>query len=193
MIAVDTEIIAKLVAESRGRQSAFGCHGFEHTERVIKLCRELGTALDADMEVLIPAAILHDIARDKPSHAEKGAVEAGRILKDVGYDGQKTRSICDAIRVHSFSRSEKAASLESMILSDADKLDAMGAVGIYRAAMYSSESGRPLDEFVAHFHEKLLTLKQLIYTDEARTMAEERHAYMLGFLEELRRELAAEG
>jgi uncharacterized protein len=192
VIVVDAEIIGRLVAESMRRQSAYGCHGFEHTERVIELCRKLGAALDADMEVLIPAAILHDVARDQPGHAEKGAVEAERILKDVGYGGQKTRLICDAIRAHSFSSGEKAASLESMILSDADKLDAMGAVGIYRAAMYSSESGRPLDEFVAHFHEKLLTLKQLMYTDEARAMAEERHAYMLGFLEELRRELAAE-
>jgi len=191
-MAVDTEIVDRLVAESRKRQSANGCHGFEHTERVMELCRKLGASLGADMEVLIPSAILHDIARDQPAHAEEGAVEAERVLKSAGYNPRKITSICEAIRSHSFSRGEKAASLESMILSDADKLDAMGAVGVYRAAMYSGELDRPLGEFVAHFHEKLLTLRDLMYTEEARAMAEERHAYMLGFLEELGRELAAE-
>jgi len=189
---LSSEIIEWLVAESRRRQNVSGCHGFEHTERVIELCRKLGAALNADMDVLIPAAILHDIARDQPGHAEKGAAEAEKLLKGAGYDRLKTQMVCDAIKAHSFTGGEKAASLESMILSDADKLDAMGAVGVYRAAMYSVELDRPADEFVAHFHEKLLTLKGLMYTEEARTLAEGRNRYMLGYLEEYRRELAAE-
>lgn len=189
---MNSEIIERLAAESKRRQNASGCHGFEHTERVIELCRRLGAALNADMGVLIPAAILHDIARDQPGHAEKGAAEAEKLLKCAGYDCIKTKMVCDAIRAHSFSGGEKAASLEAMILSDADKLDAMGAVGIYRAAMYSAELDRPADEFVAHFHEKLLSLKGLMYTEEAKALAEGRNRYMLGYLEEFRRELTAE-
>jgi uncharacterized protein len=77
-------------------------------------------------------------------------------------------------------------------LSDADKLDAMGAVGVYRTALYSGELMRPVEEFIEHFHEKLLTLKDLLYTDEARTLAEGRHRYMLEYLEEFVRELKAE-
>ncbi|OGD55668.1 hypothetical protein A3K81_04770 [Candidatus Bathyarchaeota archaeon RBG_13_60_20] len=169
-----------------------GCHGYEHTERVVELCKKLGTALNADMDVLIPAAILHDIARGQPEHAEKGAAEAEEVLMGAGFDQYKSRLICDAIRAHSFSGGEKAASLESLILSDADKLDAMGAVGVYRTAMYSGELNRPVDEFVAHFHEKLLTLKGLMHTEEARALAEGRHRYLLGYLKEFRRELLTE-
>ena len=78
--------------------------------------------------------------------------------------------------------------MEARILSDADKLDAMGAIGIYRAAQYGVEHERPEKEFINHFHEKLLTLKDLLYTDEAKKLAEKRHAFMLQYLEQIDKE-----
>jgi uncharacterized protein len=189
---LDSETTQRLVTESRKRQRLAGCHGYEHTERVIELCNRLGAQLGADMSILLPAAILHDISREEENHAERGAVEAAKILEESGYDPEKIPLVCEAIQVHSFSRGEKAKTLEAMILSDADKLDAMGAVGVYRTALYSGELMRPVEEFIEHFHEKLLTLKDLLYTDEARVLADGRHRYMMEYLEEFMRELKAE-
>ena len=186
------ELMDRLMEASKRHQRLDGCHGFEHTERVVALCRVLGERLGADMSVLMPAAVLHDVGRGEDSHAEKGAEKARKILEEQGVPGDKVSSIVDAIRVHSFSGGLEAASLEAQILSDADKLDAMGAVGVYRAGQYSGEHDRTLDEYIGHFHEKLLTLKGLLYTDEAKRLAEGRHRFMESFLEEFMKELKSE-
>jgi uncharacterized protein len=186
------ELHDRLMEASKRRQRMNGCHGFEHTERVVALCRVLGERLGADMSVLIPAAILHDVGRGEESHAERGAEKARHILKEHGVAGDRIARIVEAIKVHSFSGGMEAASLEAQILSDADKLDAMGAVGVYRAAQYSGEHDRPLEKYISHFHEKLLTLKGLLYTNEAKKLAENRHRFMESYLEEFMKELKAE-
>ena len=172
---------------SRKHQTPYGCHGYEHTEHVIQTCKVLGKALNADMDILIPAAILHDIGRGNDNHAYYGAQMARDILIKQGYP--KIDEIVHAIEVHSFSAGGEAKTIEAKILSDADKLDAMGALGIYRASMYSVEHSRPQEDFIAHFHEKLLRLKDLLYTDEAKKMAEKRHKYMENYLVQLDKEL----
>ncbi|MCW4014194.1 MAG: HD domain-containing protein [Candidatus Bathyarchaeota archaeon] len=176
-----------LVDISRRHQKQVGSHGYEHTERVIQTCRVIGEKLSADMEVLIPAAILHDIAREHSNHAQKGAEMAQKILEEKSYP--KIQEIVHAIEVHSFSGGGEAKTLEAQILSDVDKLDALGATGIYRAAQYGTEHDRPMEEFIAHFHEKLLTLRDLLYTDMAREIAEKRHKYMEQYLIQLDKEL----
>jgi uncharacterized protein len=186
------ELLDRLMEASRRHQRMNGCHGFEHTKRVVALCSVLGERLGADMSVLIPAAILHDVGRGEDSHAEKGAEKARSILTEHGVPRDGVDRIVEAVRVHSFSGGLGAASLEAQILSDADKLDAMGAVGVYRAAQYSGEHDRSLEDYVDHFHEKLLTLKGLLYTDEAKKLAESRHRFMESFLEEFMKELKAE-
>jgi uncharacterized protein len=77
-----------------------------------------------------------------------------------------------------------------MIVQDADRLDAIGAVGIARTFAFGGEHGRCLDASIQHFHEKLLLLKDEMNTETARKMAEERHAFMLEFLERYRKETA---
>ena len=177
---------------SKKYQNLNGCHGYEHTERVVKICLVLGEKLGANMDVLIPAAILHDIKRPELNHAVAGAIEAEKILRELSYNEDIINQIGKAIRVHSFSEAAEAETIEAKILSDADKLDAMGATGIYRTANYSGEKDRPLNEFIKHFHEKLLTLRGLLYTDEAKEMAEERNKFMRDYLEQLSKELKAE-
>ena len=176
----------KLEKISRQFQKQIGCHGYEHTERVIEVCKLLGNTLNADMDVLIPAAILHDIGRGHDNHAQKSAIMAREILHNLGYS--KIDIIVHAIDVHSFSAGGEAKTLEARILSDADKLDAMGAFGIYRAAQYGIEHERSQEEFINHFHEKLLKLKDLLYTEEAKKLAEQRHKFMLFYLEQVDRE-----
>lgn len=172
------------------RTPEHGTHGFEHTKRVFDLCKSLGEGSGADMSVLLPAALLHDIARGEPNHAIVGADKASTILNELKFDPTKVESICDAISTHSFSGGKRPQRLEGKILSDADKLDAMGAIGIYRAAMYSGELLRSQEDFIAHFHDKLLTLRNLMFTDTAKVLAEKKHQYMIKYLEELDKELS---
>ncbi|MCQ1538118.1 HD domain-containing protein [Methanocalculus taiwanensis] len=167
-----------------------GSHGFDHTARVTRLCRRIGLSEGADMAVIIPAALFHDIARPLEEetgirHEEQGAEMAEAYLRSAGYPGDMIHSICHAIRSHRYSSGIAPATLEAEILSDADKLDAMGAVGIARTFMQAGEDGTGIPGAVAHFHEKLLKLKDRMYTDTAREIAEERHAFLVAFLEGL--------
>lgn len=172
----------------------FGSHSIEHTKRVYQLCLALGERLGADLEILLPAAILHDIGR-RPgveNHAEKSAQLSKKLLAELGFEEPKIKGIIQAIRAHSFSGGRKPGILEGEILSDADKLDALGAVGVYRAAAYGGEVGRSLGDFIRHFHEKLLRLLDLLYTEPARKMALRRREFMVGYLKQLDMELKLE-
>ena len=166
-----------------------GTHGLEHTMRVYRTCMALGKAQEADMSILLPAALLHDIVRDGGDHASVSSHNAGEILRELHYTEKAVAAISKTISAHSFSAGRVPESLEAKVLSDADKIDAMGALGVYRAAMYSAENGRPLEDFVAHFTEKLLTLKDMLFTDEAKRLAESRHTFLLGFLVQIESEL----
>ena len=179
----------ELEAISRARQEPNGCHGYDHTERVIQLCEVIGIEYNADMAVLIPAAILHDIGRPNDDHASHSALQVRKILMDRVWDLAFIEGIIHAVEVHSFSAGGEAKTLEAQILSDADKLDALGAVGVYRVAQYGVEHGRPIEDFISHFHEKLLKLKDMLYTDMAKEMAEKRHEFMLSYLEQIGKEL----
>jgi uncharacterized protein len=170
-----------------------GSHGFDHTARVTRLSSLIGDHEGADMAILIPAALFHDIARPLEEetsipHEEQGAEMAEAYLRSAGYPGDKIYSICHAIRAHRYSSGIAPATLEAEILSDADKLDAMGAVGIARTFMQAGEEGTGIVGAVAHFHEKLLKLKGRMYTETATEIAEERHGFLVAFLVELERE-----
>ncbi len=120
-----------------------GAHGFDHTERVVRLCEVLGAGEGADMAVLIPAAIFHDIARPIEEeigipHEEAGARMAAAYLESIDYPADRIAGIVHAIRAHRYSSGIDPETLEARILSDADKLDAMGAVGIARTFMQAA-------------------------------------------------------
>jgi uncharacterized protein len=185
--------LEEIKAEARKLLTDYGTHGFEHTVRVFRTCRLLGIILGADLSVLLPAALLHDVGRGSDDHAIIGAEKARMILKSKGYESKKIERVAEIISTHSFSGGRSPDSKEACILSDADKLDAMGALGIYRAAMFSVEHGRLLEGFKAHFYEKLLQLKDRLITHEAKKMGESRHTLMLNFLEQLEKEVKLEG
>jgi uncharacterized protein len=164
-----------------------GSHGMDHTERVTRMCRIIGEAEHADMDILIPAALLHDIAR--PLEKEKGLpheIEGARMAEEfllaTGYDRTLIPAITAAIRTHRFSTEDEPKAPEAKILSDADKLDAMGAVGIGRTFMRAGEHGADIDDAIFHFHDKLLKLKSRMYTETGQKIARERHAFLVTFL-----------
>ncbi|AHF80147.1 HD domain-containing protein [Thermococcus paralvinellae] len=189
-------IIKKTEEFARNFFEREGTHGFSHTERVLALCMHIGEKEDADLEVLALAALLHDIARPLESkgkiddHAKEGAKIAKRFLEGLGYE--KADQVAHAIEAHRFSRPPEPQTLEAKILSDADKLDAIGAIGIARVFMYSGEHGRSIEYSLKHFEEKILKLKDLMYTKTAKEIALERHKYVEEFIERIRKEIEGE-
>ncbi|WP_456365398.1 HD domain-containing protein [Thermococcus sp.] len=175
-----------------------GTHGFSHVERVFNLCLHIGKEEEADLEVLALASLLHDVARPLESagrvedHAVEGARIARHFLRSIGYPEEKVKEVAHAIEAHRFSRGPEPETLEAKILSDADKLDAIGAIGVARVFMYSGEHGRSIEDSLAHFEEKILKLKDLMYTETAKRLAEERHRFTVEFIGRIRREIEGE-
>jgi len=184
--------LEKLEKIVRNTIPQYGTHGLEHTMRVYETCKTLGESLGANLSILLPAVLLHDVVRGGEDHALASSVEAKGILDGLGYSHAAIDEISKVISAHSFSAGRTPESLEAEILSDADKLDAMGALGVYRAAMFSAERERPLEDYVAHFTEKLLTLRGMMFTDAARKLAEPRHRFLLEFLEQIQGEMSLE-
>jgi len=182
----------------RGAFVDSGAHGFDHTLRVTRLCEVLGTEERADMQILIPAALFHDIARpieDETGipHEVKGALLAEAYLRSIQYPDVFIPGILHAIRAHRYRSSGVIpGTLEAKVLSDADKLDAMGAVGIARTFMQAGEEGGGIPDAVHHINEKLLKLKDRMHTEAARKIAMRRHAFLLEFLETLEMEMGAD-
>jgi len=172
-----------------------GSHGLDHVLRVEYLCEVIGREENAEMGILLPAALFHDIARPIERetgmpHEEAGAQIAERYLRSIQYDEERVWKISHAIRTHRYRSSKKPETLEARILSDADKLDAMGAVGIARTFIRAGEHQGEIRDAIEHFHHKLLNLNGLMYTETARRLAKERHRFLRVFLEKLEGEIA---
>jgi uncharacterized protein len=160
------------------RQS--GSHGFDHVLRVTSLCETIGTCEHADLNILIPAALFHDIARqleqeEGTPHEVAGAQIAERYLKSIQYDEELIDGVSHAIQCHRYRTEKQPMTQEAQILSDADKLDAMGAVGIARTFLQAGERGGTIKDGTGHIEDKLLKLQSLLYTDSAREIAKRRH------------------
>ena len=126
-------------------------HDMQHVRRVLNNALEIAKdEPDVNMDVLMTAALLHDIGRademDDPSidHAVSGADRAFQILKGMDFPDGFAEHVRHCIRTHRFRRNDPPASIEAKILFDADKLDVCGAIGIARTLMYSGEHHRPL-------------------------------------------------
>jgi len=185
--------IEDLVRETLGNDPV---HGFPHVERVMKLAFKLAEEYKGkyDPIVLKLAVLLHDVGRIEEQdlhkhHAILSAEMAQKILEQYGFPKEIIEKIKDAILAHSFTLGYKPKTVEGMILSDADKLDALGAVGIMRVFMESAYRGRALDEAIDHFYEKLFKLKDLMWTRKGKELAIRRHEYMVNFLGKLEREI----
>lgn len=178
------EYIRRLFAEN-----ADG-HGLEHALRVYRTALHLAkSAPAADPLVVALGALLHDADDHKLFHTENNA-NARRFLTEQGVDQETADRICGAINAVSFSqnRGKRPETIEGQLIQDADRLDAIGAVGIARTFAYGGKHGRTPEDSIAHFHEKLLLLKDLMNTEQAKALAEERHAFMEAFLRQWDRE-----
>ena len=188
---MDKELINAAIAyiQELFRDNAGG-HDAEHTMRVYRnACVIADTEPECDRKIVALAALLHD-ADDHKLFQTENLANARRFLKNSGVSDMKIEAVCCAIRSVSFSRNRdrKPDTIEGMIVQDADRLDAMGAVGIARAFAYGGEHGRPMEDSIGHFHEKLLLLRKLMNTEKGKEMAESRHRFLEEFLREYRSE-----
>jgi uncharacterized protein len=191
---------------------ARGSHAWDHTLRVVRLCEHIGAAEDADMTVLRIAAYLHDIGRGDQDeangricHAERGAERAAPLLAPLPLDDGQRANILHCIRSHRFRGGQRPESLEARILFDADKLDAIGAVGVARAYLFAGEVGarlhcpeKPVDQTRPYgpedtgYREYIVKLRHVhrrMLTAEGRRLAEARHAFMTRFFERFLEEM----
>jgi uncharacterized protein len=176
---------AKVYIEELFASNAGG-HDAAHTLRVYHNAMALADCLpDCDRTVVALAALLHD-ADDHKLFDTKDNANARAFLEGQGVPREAADRICEAVNSVSFSqnRGRRPRTLEGQIVQDADRLDAIGAVGIARTFAYGGEHGRSLEESVAHFHEKLLLLKDEMNSEAAKRIAEHRHAFMEEFLRE---------
>lgn len=185
-------------------------HDFDHVLRVTAMAERIARAEGADVEVVRAAALLHDIARDDDTrdHAEAAAERARSILQSQ--PAYKIDAVVQAIAQHRFRGGAQPASLEARCLFDADKLDAIGAIGVARVFAFSGVLGRVLWGEVAPDYEerfsrgetdhaqhsahhefvvKLRHLRERMTTATGRALAEERHATMTAFFERLAQEV----
>lgn len=188
----------KLINEGSG-------HDWYHIERVWKMAVNLAEKEQANRFIVELAALLHDLIDDKlVDNKEEAVQEVMYWLEGVGVTSKDSERILEIIESISFKggNSKKLHTIEAQIVQDADRLDAIGAIGIARCFAYAGSKGDPLfdpelsvrdtmteEEYrkgkssaVHHFYEKLLKLKDLMNTKTAREMAEERHAFMEDYL-----------
>jgi len=199
-----------LMDKVRGIYEQFDAsHDFQHIERVYQNALAiLETESEADAEVVKIAVLLHDVSDKKYTDSKE---QENKLIAELPLSEDKKQHIRDCIEQVSFNGGNEleATSLEAKIARDADRLDAIGAIGIARTFAFGGAKGRKLydkeenarmdmteDEYrrkntssVTHFYEKLLLLKDLMITEKGKQMAEERHQFMVQFLEQLQNEI----
>lgn len=200
-------IIAERVKEKMSGEGSG--HDWWHVYRVWQNAIAVGQAEGADMFVVQTAALLHDIADWKfhDGDTRAGGRVAGQWLKELGVEDSICNQVSEIIDGLSFKGAGVDTSmptLEGKVVQDADRLEAIGAMGIARTFAYGGHKGRPLYDptikpekhetfeqyknsngpTINHFYEKLLLVKDLINTNHAKKLAEARHKFMENFLQQ---------
>lgn len=197
---MEERIIAELQALFAGESSG---HDLFHTLRVTRTAQRIASQLPCDRELVTLGALLHD-ADDPKLFATQDYANARRILAGCGVPQERIEAVIAIIRTVSFKGTDSVRpdSLEGQIVQDADRLDAIGSIGVARAFAYGGARGRKMydpaepprlnmDEAayranrgttVNHFYEKLFLLRELLCTQPARDIAAGREAFMRDFL-----------
>lgn len=218
----------KLIVEKE-MEGASPAHDINHVMRVYDLCLKLaGFEPNVDLDVLRTAVLLHDVARTREDreghshvlnadHAVLGAEMSDRILRELGYPEEKIENVKHCIAAHRFRGGNPPKTIEAKILSDADKLDVLGAIGIARSFTIGGENGQkiyldtPVDEYIKEnlfggkangriidpskhasnleFETKFKHIPDKLYTQKAKEIARERLEYMKQFFERLKSEI----
>lgn len=187
-------------------------HDFQHIMRVYRNAEMIGKEEGADLEILLAAALLHDLvvypkgSSKRSKSSDDSADLAEKILKKLGWPKDRIDRVSYCIRTHSYSKRIVPSSLEGKVLQDADRLDALGAVGIARtfsvggtenrkfynpADPFCNEKREPQDRIwtMDHFQAKLLKLHKTMHTRAAKKIAKKRIRFMKAFLKQMAKEI----
>lgn len=166
-------------------------HDYFHIERVVKVAKRIAREENANLFLVELAAWLHDVG-DYKLHGgiDKSAELISEFLSELSVSQEIISKTIEIVSQVSFSKGKLAESLEAQIVQDADRLDAIGAIGLARVFAYGGSKEReiwnpenPEMTTIQHFYDKLLKLKDLMNTNSARKIAEERHQYLEEFLD----------
>ena len=206
------KIQTKLIKEVEKRMAKNDpAHDFEHVLRVYRNAQRICRNEKANSKLVLTAVLLHDIISFKKSDkrsktsSSKSSLEAKKILKNYSYSENEIKIIADAIETHSYSKNKTPSTLEGKILQDADRLDAIGAIGIARTfavggaenrSFYNKNdsfcsSRKPNDQVwtLDHFYKKLLLLESKMNTKSAKIEAKRRTKILKKFLADLKKEI----
>ena len=210
------QLIAETIAFVKEKlKNAEGGHDWFHIERVFNTAKWISRQENVDALVVQLAALLHDIADPKFHYGDEslGPKIASDFLKSQDVDDETIAHVVNIIKHMSFKNSlekehKSFVSKELQVVQDADRLDAIGAIGIARAFNYGGFKNSPLydpqvapkpnmtkEEYkksnaptINHFYEKLLLLKDQMNTETGKELANERHRFMLNFLQQFQKE-----
>ncbi|MDH2433579.1 HD domain-containing protein [Pokkaliibacter sp. MBI-7] len=204
----DRELFLPLLRQVMVEDAA---HDLAHIERVVANARRLASTEGAELAIVLPAAWLHDcvnVAKDSPLRSQGSRLSADQavvLLEQIDYPARWLEAIHHAICAHSFSAAITPRTLEAAVVQDADRLDALGAIGIARTFIVGGQLQRTLysldDPFCTerepddlyfgldHFYTKLLRLEQSFITAAGRAEAAERTQFMWCYLSQLQQEI----
>jgi uncharacterized protein len=205
---IQTKLFKEVEKRMKNNDTA---HDFEHVLRVYRNAERICKTEKADSRLVLTAVLLHDIVSfrksDKRSKTSsiKSSIEAKKILQKYNYTEKEVAVISNAIETHSYSKNKTPKTLEGKILQDADRLDALGAIGIARTfavggaekrSFYNTKDAfcltrKPDDQVwtVDHFYKKLLLLESKMNTKSAKTEAKRRTKIIKKFLTDLKKEI----
>lgn len=189
-------------------------HDIDHVKRVVKNAKDICLKENGNEQVVVPAAWLHDCynvpktSKLRSQGSKLSADKAIEYLREVNYPAEYLSAIHHAIHAHSFSAKIPTMTLEAEIVQDADRIDALGALGLARCIMYSAAQNRPLydsvDPFaenreldeqafaIDHFYTKLLKLPDSIKTKNGKALANKRCTFLRLYLTTLKEEICPE-
>ena len=165
-------------------------HDVNHSLRVYQNALQIAEGYpQCNIMIISLSSLLHDVD-DHKLFDTKDNMNARRFLISHQIENDDTEKICEVINGVSFSKNKgiNPKSIEGKIVQDADRIDAIGAIGIARTFAYGGKMGRSIESSLQHFQDKLLLLKDNMNTEEAKRMAESRHMYMKEFLIEFSKE-----
>ena len=177
-------------------------HDWYHTYRVAGMSRQIGEMEDCNMDIVLAAAYLHDVADHKFGYTKESRRELLRqLMTEAKFPEDLQEDVLEVVESISFSEGVPCSGRlqkESDVVKDADRLDALGAIGIARTFAYGGKVGRPIFDpmdpanSLQHFDDKLLLLKDGMRTEAGKRLAQTRHAFLVQFKEEFLREWNAE-
>lgn len=172
-------------------------HDYYHMKRVSRLAKKIAEKEGADLFICEAGALLHDVGDrklfDSPELAKKHMFQ---FLRSIHFSEERILKLYEAIKDTSFSKGQVPSSLEGKVIQDADRIDAIGAIGIARTFAFGGAKGQliydeenPEKTSIQHFYDKLLLLKDQLNTEFAKVIAEERHLFLEQFLKRFHSEM----